>query len=130
MTKDISLGLDPKLNINLANNPVSNAVNSAERWASAKVDRWIGRPAELPAPGLILPGQAVPNPGARLIVPGQAVPNPDAKIIIPGAGAGSGLDKEVKIWLPGRVTVNPGAKIIIPGEAVPNPDAQIILPGQ
>jgi len=130
MTKDVSMGLDPKLNLNLANNPVSRAVNSAERWASAKVDKLTGKPAELPAPGLILPGQAVPNPDARIIVPGQAVPAPDAKIIIPGARAGNSLDKEVKIWMPGRVTVNPGAKIIISGEAVPNPDAQIILPGQ
>jgi len=130
MTKDISGRLDPRININLANNPVSNAVNSAERWASAKVDRWMGKPVETPRPGLILPGQVQPNPDARIIIPGQAVPNPDAKIIIPGAAAGNSLDKEVKLWTPGQAAANPGARIIVPGETVPNPDATLILPGQ
>ncbi len=95
MTKDISMGLDPKINVNLSNNPLS----SAEKWASAKVDKWIGKPAEMPKPGLILPGQVQPNPDARIFIPGQPAPNanPDAKIIIPGEPA-----------------ANPGAKLIIP----------------
>ena len=113
MTKDISGGLDPKISLNLANNPVSTTANSVEKWASGKVDRWLGKPVDTPRPGLIVPGQVQPNPDARIIVPGQPVSNPDAKIIVPGAAAG-GLDKEAKIWTPGQTAANPGAKIILP----------------
>ncbi|MCX5785428.1 MAG: hypothetical protein NTX59_07050 [Elusimicrobia bacterium] len=99
MTKDISMGMDPRININLSNNPVSNAINSADKWVAAKVDKWTGKPAEMPRPGLILPGQAQPNPDARIIIPGQAAPNPDAKIIVPG-----------------ETTPNPDAKVFLPGQ--------------
>ena len=116
MTKDISMGMDPKININLSNNPSAAAINSAEKWASAKVDKWLGKPVEMPKPELILPGQSNFIPTGKLVVPGQV----DAK---PGAG---------KIWMPGETDPKPGAgKIWMPGQIDPKPDAgKIWMPGQ
>ena len=126
MTKDISRGLDPKINLDLSNNPVSNAVNSAGKWAGARLDRWAGMPEEMPKPGLILPGQAAPNPDARIIIPGRAAPVPEVKLIVPGQAA---ANPDAKIIIPGQAVPRPDAQIVVPGQAAPAPDARIIVPG-
>ena len=126
MTKDLGGGLDPKINIDLSNNPVSRAVNAVDRWATAKVDRWSGKDSEIAKPGLIIPGQAIPNPDAKIVVPGQAVPRPEAKIIVPGQAAAK---PDAVIIIPGQAVPRPDVKIVIPGQVEPRPDVKLVLPG-
>ncbi len=122
MTKDITGGLDPKLNIGI---PAPGFVKTMDKWVADKVSQVSGNPVPVPRPGLILPDQ--PKPG-KVIVPGQPEPRPDAKVITDlRQNPPAALPKDGKLWTPGQTESRPDAKIITGNEPKANPDAKIII---